>query len=255
MVVRSRYSHIHVNVFQDAGPSTSTQSSGKANQPNGSGTATGKRKRSDNDGDETSAIEDRIKTLEKAAKVEMVQELREKVRTLCLQQEPSNPLILLTLEDLARTARRVCHDEADTFEELARQANRHQAKLDISSLCLSVLGGKAADAISKAISKCLKDKDSKNESKGTNSNDQKRDESPLTNLYPPYHAQMMYPMFPGAYPGAPNFGAMGGGYNNQGYRRSSPYRQNFRPRGACLFCESTSHQVKDCDKMKAAKGK
>ena len=39
------------------------------------------------------------------------------------------------MEDLART---VCHDEADTVEELARKANRHQAKLDISSLCLSI---------------------------------------------------------------------------------------------------------------------
>jgi hypothetical protein len=44
------------------------------------------------------------------------------------------------------------------YEELARQAIRHQTKVDVTSLCLSVLGGRAADAISKAISKCLKEK-------------------------------------------------------------------------------------------------
>lgn len=59
-------------------------------------------------------------------------------------------LILLTVEDLVKVARKVSHEDAETFEELSRQATRYQAKLDISSLCLLVLGEKAADAISKA---------------------------------------------------------------------------------------------------------
>lgn len=88
----------------------------------------------------------------------MVQELKEKVRTLCLQDDPSNALVLLTLDEPSKAARKLNHEEADMFEELYRQANRYQSKLQISNLCLSVLDGKVADAISKAISKCLKDK-------------------------------------------------------------------------------------------------
>ena len=61
-------------------------------------------------------LEDRVASLEKSAKVEAVKELKEKVRALCLQHEPSNPLILLTLEELAKTARRVDHEESDVFD-------------------------------------------------------------------------------------------------------------------------------------------
>ena len=104
------------------------------------------------------SLEERVSSLEKTAKVEIIKELKEKVRTLCLQEDPSNALILLTLDELAKTARKMDHEEADMFEELCRQANRYQTKLQISNLCLSVLGGKAGDAISKAISKCLKRK-------------------------------------------------------------------------------------------------
>ena len=85
------------------------------------------------------------------------------MRTLCLQQEPSISLILLTLEELAKHSRKADAEDAEVYEELARQAIRHQTKVDVTSLCLSVLGGRAADAISKAISKCLKEKvESKN---------------------------------------------------------------------------------------------
>ncbi|CAG2194020.1 unnamed protein product [Mytilus edulis] len=120
-------------------------------------------------------------------KEEVVKNLKEKVRTLCLQDNPSDSLILLTLEELAKAARRVNHDDADTFEELTRQANRHQLKLDISSLCLSVLGGKVADAITKAVSKCLKEKQPEKDTTP------KPEDSPLHNLYPPYQAPCMYP--------------------------------------------------------------
>ena len=51
------------------------------------------------------------------------------------------------------------HDEAEIFEELVRQSNRHYSKLDISSLVYvyTFLAGKAADTITKAISKCLRE--------------------------------------------------------------------------------------------------
>ena len=85
------------------------------------------------------------------------------MRALCLQQEPSISLILLTLEELAKHSRKADAEDSEVYEELARQAIRHQTKVDVTSLCLSVLGGRAADAISKAISKCLKEKvESKN---------------------------------------------------------------------------------------------
>lgn len=77
--------------------------------------------------------------------------------------EPNTSLILLPIDELADTARKVNHKEADIFEELIKQAKRLQTKLDISNLCLSVLVGKDADAIGKAITKCMKE--NKSESK------------------------------------------------------------------------------------------
>ncbi|XP_052716245.1 uncharacterized protein LOC128188950 isoform X2 [Crassostrea angulata] len=157
--------------------------------------------------DVDTTLEERILSLEKTSKGEMVQELKEKVRTLCLQDDPSNALILLTLDELAKAARKLNHEEADMFEELYRQANRYQSKLQISNLCLSVLGGKVADAISKAISKCLKDKpETKAESKNEYVETQKRPESPLNGLYPCQPS--LYPMMPGMYPNMFNMGGV-----------------------------------------------
>ena len=53
---------------------------------------------------------------------------------------------------------------------------------------MSVLGGKAADAVTKAVSKCLKEKQPNEKSKSKNKKNDtaaKREESPLANLYPP----------------------------------------------------------------------
>ncbi|CAG2224941.1 unnamed protein product [Mytilus edulis] len=219
---------------QDQTPTTSAnplnvQMSGDIVQSSGdnNNNGTNKRKRDD--------LEDRIANLENTTKRR--------------SYNPSDSLILLTLEELAKAARRVNHDDADTFEELTRQANRHQLKLDISSLCLSVLGGKVADAITKAVSKCLKEKQPEKDTTP------KPEDSPLHNLYPPYQAPCMYPYnaMPYLQPPYP------GGFNNN-YRGRPRNSGNFgnsgiRQRGACLFCESTSHQIRDCDKMKAAKGK
>ena len=105
------------------------------------------------------------------------------MRTLCLQQEPSISLIHLTLEELAKHSRKADAEDAEVYEELARQAIRHQTKVDVTSLCLSVLGGRAADAISKAISKCLKEKvQSKNGDKCSKpeKNVPKPENSPIT---------------------------------------------------------------------------
>ena len=105
-------------------------------------------------------IELRIAALEKSsstATVEAVQQLNDKVRGLALHQL-SEQLLILTLDELAKLPRQSGHVDADTYEELARQATRHQGRLDIASLCLSVMGGKVADVITKAISKCIKEK-------------------------------------------------------------------------------------------------
>ena len=67
---------------------------------------------------------DRINKLEEASR-DSVTELKEKVRMLALQSTPSGALMLLTVEELAQTARRTCH--ADMFEELSRQALKHQS--------------------------------------------------------------------------------------------------------------------------------
>ncbi|VDI38058.1 Hypothetical predicted protein [Mytilus galloprovincialis] len=161
----------------------------------------GKRKPDSSTASDT--LEDRIASLKKKTKVEIITELKDK---------------------------------------LARQANRHYSKLDISSLCLSVLGGKAVDTITKAISKCLKEKQSENKNDGNaaqgSDNAPKREESPLSNLYPQFQNPLMYSMY------QPNYLPQGvqpyGNFTAGGYRNTRPMgaRFGFRPRGACHFCES-----------------
>ena len=67
----------------------------------------------------------------------VIKELKDKVRTLCLQPQPSDSLIRLALHELAG------QEDTEMYEELTRQANRHRAKLDISYLCLLVLTGES----------------------------------------------------------------------------------------------------------------
>lgn len=118
-------------------------------------------------------------------------------------------------------------------------------------------GGGVAGTVTKAINKCLKE---------TGFSEVKRDntsckediqppkqESVLANLYPP---MPMYPMgFPLPYSYAPQYG---GGYM---YRsviplgQGRPYRKQNMGRGTFLFCESSSHYVRDCELMKQAKRK
>ncbi|CAC5414983.1 unnamed protein product [Mytilus coruscus] len=100
----------------------------------------------------------RVADLEKS-KEDNVKELKDKVRSLALQANPSEPLILLSLDELAKKARRQNDDDAETFDELARQAQRHQGSINVATLTLNVLGGKASDLVGKAMGKCLKEKE------------------------------------------------------------------------------------------------
>ena len=88
-----------------------------------------------------------------------IKDLKEQVRNLAMQANPSEPLMLLSLDELAKKARRQNDEESETFEELARQAQRHQGNINISTLILNVLGGKASDLVEKAMAKCLKEKE------------------------------------------------------------------------------------------------
>ena len=192
---------------------------------------------------------------------ETIQNLKAKVRALALHTTPSEPLILLTLDELARLSRRQNHEEAETFEELARQAKFYQGKVNMADLCLTALGGKAADTVTKALTKCLKQKQ---EEKPALSNTTSTPDaptmippmiSPLANVYPPF-PNYNYQGYPGSQPfGFPWYAQQGQfGQRRRGVGNISMARP-WRPRGACLFCESMDHQVRDCEKMKLAKGK
>ena len=75
-----------------------------------------------------------------------------------MQKNPSEQLVLLTLDELAEAGRNIGHEDADMYIELARQASLNQGKFPIASFVLSVLGVKASDLITKALTKSLKDK-------------------------------------------------------------------------------------------------
>lgn len=65
-------------------------------------------------------LEERILFLEKMLKGEMVQEFKEKVRILCLQDDLSNVLILLIFDEFVKVVRKLNYEEVDMFEELYR---------------------------------------------------------------------------------------------------------------------------------------
>lgn len=101
---------------------------------------------------------------------------------MALQTKPSVPLILVTLDELARTARRKGHSEASMYEELSRQANLNQEKIDIQSFCLNVLGGNASDIVGKALSKAIKIKPEMKSTEMEKINFENQAHSPLLNL-------------------------------------------------------------------------
>lgn len=170
------------------------------------------------------------------------------MRSLALQTKTSVPFILVTLDELARTARRKGHSEASMYEELSRQANLNQEKIDIQSFCLNVLGGNASDIVGKALSKAIKIKPEMKSTEVKKINIENQAQSPLLNLYgQPNYMGYMQPQFNFA----PNTHQMGVPYGYRRYQRPS-YRQS-RSAG-CLFCGASDHYVRGCTKMKAARG-
>ena len=180
-----------------------------------------------------------------------IKDLKEQVRNLAMQANPSEPLMLLK-------ARRQNDEESETFEELARQAQRNQGTINISTLILNVLGGKASDLVGKAMAKCLKEKEAEQKiaSNKANHNEKVETSSPLANAYPPapYMPSYMMPQMPNGWQHSGMF-PFGTGMYPQGPRRFTPRTSQWRPRGNCYFCNSSEHSVKDCEKMKNAKGK
>ena len=186
-------------------------------------------------------------------------QLKNKVRSLCQQNNPIEPLILLTLEQLARGSLRPCHADAKLYEKLARQKNVQQGQLDLVHFHLKTLSGKAGDVITKALSKCLKkQKRLMGKSKIQCQRLTLEFQCPTLPLpstgyqYPIYIFPASYGFqYPGKYPDMLMYQlpklpwpyAMG---------RGAAWGQ-WRARVACLFCASTKHQVKDCQKMKLAK--
>ncbi|CAG2204836.1 unnamed protein product [Mytilus edulis] len=96
----------------------------------------------------------RVADIEKSNE-DNVKELKDNVRSLALHANPSESLILLSLDELAKKARKQNDDDAETFDELSRQAQRHQGSINVATLTLNVIGGKASDLVEKAMAKCL----------------------------------------------------------------------------------------------------
>lgn len=170
------------------------------------------------------------------------------MRLLANQNSPSEALILLALDELAKTARAVKVEDADIFEELYRQASRNQGKINLVTLVLSVMGGKASDVVGKALVKSRKEQEETKESPKV----EKSPSSPLHSLYPSFPSMpLMMPYQPQGY----NYGYMPNPVY-QGYRPRQRGRFNqggSKPIGPCLFCESMGHLIKDCLKFKAMK--
>ena len=116
------------------------------------------------------------------------------MRSLCLQTAPSEPLILLTFEELSRVSGRKGHVDVAIYEELARQAKVNQGKVELATLCLTALSGNAGHVITKALTKCLK-KQKKAEDKvgSVKETDTRGMLFPLANVYPPLPSSYQYP--------------------------------------------------------------
>ena len=208
-------------------------------------------------------VERRLLVLEKLEK-EDVAKVKERVKALASQQDPSESLILITLDELARLSRKLGDKDMEMYEELYRQCGRLQGKVNMANLCLTVLGGQGADIVSKAVNKCIKEgynlgpKREGMKAKGEGEQDQgsRGLSSPLAGLYPMYPPPLGFFNAPGyqQYPFQPfsNFGLYG---KQRPYKGPGGMGKRGTGRMACHFCDSTQHLVKDCELMKAARRK
>lgn len=69
-----------------------------------------------------------------------IEAIKEKARLLVNQHSPSEALILLSLDELAKTALAAKVDDADIFEELYKQVSRNQGKINLVTVVLRVMG-------------------------------------------------------------------------------------------------------------------
>jgi hypothetical protein len=189
--------------------------------------------------------------LEKLEK-EDVAKVKERVKALASQQDPSESLILITLDALARLSRKLGDKDMEMHEELYRQCGRLQGKVNIANLCLTVLGGQGADIVSKAANKCIKEGNLGPKSEGMKAKDEGEQNqgsrgcsSPLARLYPMYSPPLGFFNTPGyqQYPFQPlsNFGAYG---KQRPYKGSGGMGRRSASRLACHICDST-HLVKE----------
>lgn len=100
------------------------------------------------------SLEKWLKSLEKSSK-DSVNDVKNNVRCLCLHEDQSMSLILLTLEDLAKTERKYLKKR----QKYVRNCQDKQL-VTTDQACVYRFWGhiKAADAISKAVTKCLNEK-------------------------------------------------------------------------------------------------
>ena len=78
---------------------------------------------------------DRLIKVEKYIQ-DTVSQLKENVRMLATYSNLNYALLLLTLEEFARTVRRQKCPEADTYMEVSRRSHKHQGSINLSSLGL-----------------------------------------------------------------------------------------------------------------------
>lgn len=120
---------------------------------------------------------------------------------LAAQQDPSQPLILVTLDKLARLSRKLGNKDMEVYEELYRQCGRLQGKVN-SEYCKFMSyssRGQGADLVSKVVNKCIKEgqnlgskcKGVKMRGEMEQDQDSKGSRSPLAGLYPMYSSPLL----------------------------------------------------------------
>jgi hypothetical protein len=206
--------------------------------------------------DAAEQVQQKLDSLEKNRRQEMVETAVRKVRNLSLQPQPSMPLIIAALDELACLSLENGHKEAKLYNEISRQAERFKDTIDIGTFCLSALGGGTSDKILQALTKSRKIKKKNKVSKPKSfspSPPRARGaaatpmpmQSPLQQIYGQPQPQVM-PMMP--------YGSMQGSRGGYGWGRGAGRgRGGAGTGGPCFFCGQVGHWYRDCDKMKDAR--